>query len=41
MAKHKYAGKTVADILKKKRGDIKYAPLDQGSPSWDDIQDLT
>ncbi|HEX4611361.1 MAG TPA: hypothetical protein VH092_24420 [Urbifossiella sp.] len=28
---------TVADILKRKRGKIKYAPLDPGSPSWDDV----
>jgi hypothetical protein len=35
------AGKTVAEILKTKRARIKYAPLDPGSPSWDDILDLT
>lgn len=28
---------TVADILKRKRSTIKRAPLDPGSPSWDDI----
>jgi hypothetical protein len=41
MAKHVNAGKTVAEILKRKRATIKDAPLDEGSPSWDDILDLT
>jgi hypothetical protein len=41
MAKHKYAGKTVSDILQGKRASIKDAELEQGSPSWDDIRDLT
>jgi hypothetical protein len=36
-----YAGKTVAEILKSKRGRIKHAPLETGSPSWDDILPLT
>ena len=36
-----YAGMTVADILKLKRGSIKNAPLDPGSPSWDDVRHLT
>lgn len=35
------AGKTVAEILKDKRGSIKNAPLEPGSPSWDDILRLT
>lgn len=41
MAKHKNAGMTVAEILGEKRASIKDAPLDPGSPSWDDILDLT
>jgi hypothetical protein len=41
MPTHKYAGKTVAEILKKKQGRIKNAPLDAGSPGWGDILDLT
>jgi hypothetical protein len=41
MAKHANAGKTVAQILKSKRASIKDAPLEEGSPSWDDILDLT
>jgi hypothetical protein len=41
MAKHKNAGKTVAEILKGKLARIKKAPLDKGSPSWDDIMHLT
>ena len=28
---------TVASILKRKYGKIRRAPLDPGSPSWDDI----
>ena len=28
---------TVANILKRKLGMIRQAPLDPGSPSWDDI----
>jgi len=36
-----HAGKTVAEILAGKRGGIQYAPLDPGSPSWDDIRHLT
>ena len=35
------AGKTVAEILKTKRASIKRAPLEKGSPSWDDILHLT
>ena len=34
-------GKTVAEILKDKRASIKQAPLDRGSPSWNDILHLT
>ena len=35
------AGQTVAQILRRKRGDIRSAPLEPGSPSWDDIMNLT
>jgi hypothetical protein len=35
------AGKTVEQILLKKQGSIKQAPLERGSPSWDDILHLT
>ena len=28
---------TVADILQRKLGTIKQAPLEPGSPSWDDV----
>ena len=41
MAKHKNAGKTVTEILKDKKAGIKNAALDEGSPSWDEIMDLT
>ncbi len=36
-----YAGQSVAQILKTKQGRIKNAPLERGSPSWDDIMHLT
>ena len=39
MADH--AGKTVAEILVGKKGSIRDAPLNPGSPSWDIILDLT
>jgi hypothetical protein len=32
---------TVREILKRKRGNIKQAPLPSGSPGWDDIMDET
>jgi hypothetical protein len=35
------SGKTVREILKGKQGGIKTAPLDPGSPSWDEILDLS
>ncbi len=41
MPNHPNKGKTVAEILKDKRGGIKNAPLEEGSPSWDDIMHLT
>ena len=36
-----YSGQTVAEILKLKNARIKNAPLSKGSPSSDDILDLT
>lgn len=39
--RHPNAGKSVAEILSKKQAKIKQADLDEGSPSWDDILDLT
>ncbi len=33
-------GKTVAEILRGKRGAIRTAPLEPGSPSWDDIRGM-
>jgi len=41
MPKHKNAGKTVGEILKDKKAGIKTAELEEGSPSWDDILNLT
>jgi len=37
----KNTGKTVAEILRNKKARIKHAPLEPGSPSWDDILPLT
>jgi hypothetical protein len=34
------AGKAVRDILRGKKGTIKDAELEPGSPSWDDIMDM-
>ena len=34
------AGKTIREILKEKRASIRQAPLEPGSPSWDDILDV-
>ncbi|HUK72576.1 MAG TPA: hypothetical protein VLW50_28055 [Streptosporangiaceae bacterium] len=35
------AGTKVSDILKSRKGSIKQAPLPPGSPSWNEIQDMT
>lgn len=35
------AGKTVEEILRSKKADIRYTALDPDSPSWDEILDLT
>ena len=35
------AGKTVAEILAGKKGSVKNASLGPGSPSWDEILDLS
>ncbi len=32
---------TVREILTRKKGSVRHAPLDPGSPSWDDIMDET
>jgi hypothetical protein len=37
---HKYSGKTVAEILKGKKASIKNAPLEPGSPTWENIQNV-
>jgi hypothetical protein len=38
---HKNAGKTVSEILTGKKGSIRNAPLEAGSPSWSEIGSLT
>jgi RHS repeat-associated protein len=38
---HKYAGKTVREILKDKKASIKNAPLPPGSPTWESILNKT
>ena len=40
MAANANAKKTVAEILKGKKGGIRQAPLEAGSPSWDDIHGM-
>jgi hypothetical protein len=41
MAADNNAGKSVAQILDDKKASIKNAPLEPGSPSWNDILDMT
>lgn len=31
----------VGDILKRKKASIRNAPLETGSPSWDELQEMT
>jgi hypothetical protein len=38
---HKHAGKTVGEILTGKKGSVKNAPLEPGSPSWNEIGTMT
>jgi hypothetical protein len=38
---HKYAGRTVADILRDKKLSVRKAPLPPGSPNWPDIEPLS
>jgi hypothetical protein len=38
---HKNDGKTVAQILQGKKGSIKDAPLEPGSPTWQEIDSIT
>ncbi len=37
---HKYAGMSVEEILRLKKGSIKNAPLPSGSPDWSDLTDM-
>jgi len=38
---HENAGKVVGEILQGKKGSIRQAPLEPGSPSWNEIDFLT
>jgi hypothetical protein len=38
---HKNAGKTVGEILAGKKGSVRRASLEAGSPSWSEIDGLT
>jgi RHS repeat-associated protein len=40
-AKDGNSDKTVEKFLKQKKGGVKNAPLEEGSPSWDDIKNIT
>jgi hypothetical protein len=37
----KNAGKSVGEILLGKKGSVRNAPLERGSPSWDEIERMT
>ena len=37
---HRFSGQTVAEILRYKKASVREAPLEEGSPSWDDIMEL-
>jgi hypothetical protein len=39
--RHRNAGKTIGEILRGKKGSVKDAPLEEGSPAWNDILDKT
>lgn len=38
---HRFSSKTVIDIVKQKKGSIKQAQLPEGSPSWDELNQMT
>ncbi len=38
---HRFSGMTVAEILRLKKASILQAPLEKGSPGWQDIASLT
>jgi hypothetical protein len=38
---HRFAGMTVAEILPCKKASILSAPLEPGSPSWNEIETLS
>lgn len=35
---HKYAGLSVAEILRAKKGSVRSAPLPEGSPTWSEFE---
>jgi hypothetical protein len=37
----KYAGMSVVEVLRLKKGSIRTAPLPPNSPSWEDLSKLT
>ncbi len=37
---HRFSKKRVIDILKQKKGSVKQAHLPEGSPSWDEINQM-
>ena len=39
--RHRFAEMTVAQILEHKKAGVRDAPLEDGSPSWDEIETLT
>ena len=41
MPGHKFAGMRVKEILRLKKASIRQAPLPEGAPDWEDIEDMT
>jgi hypothetical protein len=38
---HKFAGLTIREILRAKKGSVRAAPLPVGTPSWNDLENWT
>ncbi|MBI3468133.1 MAG: hypothetical protein HY000_34435 [Planctomycetes bacterium] len=37
---HRFSGMTVAEILRLKKASVRNAPLEAGSPTWEEIEGL-
>ena len=38
---HRFAGMRVPEILQHKKASVRQSPLESGSPSWNEIEELT